>query len=233
MTRELVMYDCSTDTSRTKKKVTSLEIAAAIGNEEFVAHSSCQYLLNLRWGGKLKLEKDRRFQVKLIAKFKGSFCETYHIFPCEYPGKNLWLLSSWFSVIGNKLFGEFPIQNSKLRQHALFWLIATIKKHWIFHFYCLSVFLFLHLVPIHNYFSVLVNSSQIFPWFHILVEVAFVVSVSAYIGSNIFRLKVIKTILQRVRDMKLWIWIFVILNFILLLEQTSFKVVSQKQKQKK
>ena len=123
------MYDCSTDTSRTKKTVTSLEIAAAVGNEEFVAHSSCQYLLNLRWGGKLKLEEDRRFQVKLIAKFKHSSYEGCQIFSYAYPSKNLWLVSSSCSLIGNKLFRKFLIQISKLRQHALFWLMLTIKKH--------------------------------------------------------------------------------------------------------
>ena len=61
LTRELITYDGDTPTP--KKPNTSLEIAAAVGNEEFVGHSSCQYLLNREWIGKLKLEEGRRFKV--------------------------------------------------------------------------------------------------------------------------------------------------------------------------
>ena len=64
LTRALITHDCYADTLRTIKRVPSLNIAAKIGNEEFIAHSSCQYLLNVRWGGRLILEEGRRFKVK-------------------------------------------------------------------------------------------------------------------------------------------------------------------------
>ena len=65
LTRELITYDGDTPTPKTPN--TSLEIAAAVGNEEFVGHSSCQYLLNREWVGKLKLEEGRRFKVYIFA----------------------------------------------------------------------------------------------------------------------------------------------------------------------
>ena len=57
LTKELIMQ------SETKKGGTNLEIAADVGNEEFIAHSSCQNLLSTKWGGELMLEEDRRFKV--------------------------------------------------------------------------------------------------------------------------------------------------------------------------
>ena len=53
LTKELIMH------SETKKGVTNLEMSADVGNEEFIAHSSCQNLLTTKWGGELMLEEDR------------------------------------------------------------------------------------------------------------------------------------------------------------------------------
>lgn len=67
LTRELITLDSYVSTRRPPiKGVTTLEIAAAVGKEEFVAHSSCQNLLNLKWFGELKLEEDRKFKVQLF-----------------------------------------------------------------------------------------------------------------------------------------------------------------------
>ena len=66
MTRSLISHDCYADTLRTIKRVPSFNIAAEIGNEEFIAHSSCQYLLNIRWSGRLILEEGNRFKVKYL-----------------------------------------------------------------------------------------------------------------------------------------------------------------------
>ena len=60
LTRELITQD------GTKKGISNLEIAAAVGNEEFIAHSSCQNLLSTKWGGDLKLEEDKRFKVHYL-----------------------------------------------------------------------------------------------------------------------------------------------------------------------
>ena len=60
LTREMIMQ------GGTKKGATNLEIAAAVGNEEFIAHSSCQNLLSTKWGGHLKLEGDRRLKVNYL-----------------------------------------------------------------------------------------------------------------------------------------------------------------------
>lgn len=66
MTRSLISHDCYADTLRTIKRVPSFNIAAEIENEEFIAHSSCQYLLNIRWSGRLILEEGNRFKVKYL-----------------------------------------------------------------------------------------------------------------------------------------------------------------------
>ena len=60
LTREILTQD------ETKEGASNLEIAAAVGNEEFIAHSSCQNLLSINWGGDLKLEEDRRFKVNYL-----------------------------------------------------------------------------------------------------------------------------------------------------------------------
>ena len=60
LTREMLTQDGA------KKGASILEIAATVGNEEFIAHSSCQNLLSTKWGGDLKLEEDRRFKVNYL-----------------------------------------------------------------------------------------------------------------------------------------------------------------------
>ena len=57
LTGEMIAHD------GTKTRYSSLELAVAVGNEEFIAHSSCQNLLSTKWGGELKLEEDKRFKV--------------------------------------------------------------------------------------------------------------------------------------------------------------------------
>ena len=53
----------STDRLESSQKLTSLEIAAEINNEEFVAHSSSQYLLDTRWSGILDLQDHEKVKV--------------------------------------------------------------------------------------------------------------------------------------------------------------------------
>lgn len=80
LTKELIIYDFCTDKKNTKKRVPSLRIAVDNSNEEFVAHSSCQSLLDYWWkgvlapGGKgmLKVKhfglKDYLYQAKTIKR---------------------------------------------------------------------------------------------------------------------------------------------------------------------
>lgn len=70
LTRQLLQYDCYLNESAHTlvRPVRTLRIAADIGNEEFVAHSSCQYLLNLEWGGALEFQEDGMFKVKIVSK---------------------------------------------------------------------------------------------------------------------------------------------------------------------
>lgn len=63
LTRELIKYDYCADNKKVKQRVSSLKIAASIYNEEFVAHSSCQSLLNFWWGGALATGEERNLKV--------------------------------------------------------------------------------------------------------------------------------------------------------------------------
>ena len=60
LTKEMITY------RGTEMGVSNLNLAAEVGNEEFIAHSSCQNFLSTKWGGDLKLEEDRRFKVNYL-----------------------------------------------------------------------------------------------------------------------------------------------------------------------
>ena len=60
LTKEMITY------RRTETGVSNLNLAAKVGNEEFIAHSSCQNFLSTKWGGDLKLEEGRRFKVNYL-----------------------------------------------------------------------------------------------------------------------------------------------------------------------
>ena len=85
LTRQLLQYDCYLDENAHTllRPVRTLRIAADIGNEEFVAHSSCQYLLNLEWGGALEFQEDGRFKVKIVSKKYIPACKQ-HFSGCKY-----------------------------------------------------------------------------------------------------------------------------------------------------
>lgn len=72
LTRELINYGSCADNDKIKKRVPSLEIAANIYNEDFVAHSSCQSLLNIWWCGALATGEERSLKV--------SYFKSHHIF---------------------------------------------------------------------------------------------------------------------------------------------------------
>ena len=63
-TRKLL---CS-DRLESPKKRTPLDIAAEIENEEFVAHSSSQDLLNQKWSGFFELKDDRKIKVIFLRR---------------------------------------------------------------------------------------------------------------------------------------------------------------------
>ena len=60
LTKEMITY------RGTETGVSNLNLAAKVGNEEFIAHSSCQNFLSTKWGGDLKLEEGRRFKVNYL-----------------------------------------------------------------------------------------------------------------------------------------------------------------------
>ena len=60
LTKEMITY------RGTETGVSNLNLAAEVGNEEFIAHSSCQNFLSTKWGGDLKLEEGRRFKVNYL-----------------------------------------------------------------------------------------------------------------------------------------------------------------------
>ena len=60
LTREMITH------RGTETGVSNLNLAVEVGNEEFIAHSSCQNFLSTKWGGDLKLEEDRRFKVNCL-----------------------------------------------------------------------------------------------------------------------------------------------------------------------
>ena len=84
LTRELLMEDGA------KKEASILEIAATVGNEEFMAHSSCRNFLRTKWCGDLKFEEDRRFKVNYLY-LKDRLFFDFQFYPCRYAGKNFWL----------------------------------------------------------------------------------------------------------------------------------------------
>lgn len=69
LTRQLLMNDCSADTSTCEKvmrpsRSLHMSIASKIYNEEFIGHSSCQQLLKLDWYGPLDCEESGKFMVR-------------------------------------------------------------------------------------------------------------------------------------------------------------------------
>ena len=60
LTREMIVHNGK------KTRDSTLELAVTVGNEEFIAHTSCQNLLSKKWSGDLILEEDKKFKVNYL-----------------------------------------------------------------------------------------------------------------------------------------------------------------------
>ena len=60
LTRKMIVHN-GTETGDS-----NIELAVAVGNEDFIAHSSCQNVLSTKWGGDLMLEEDKKFKVNYL-----------------------------------------------------------------------------------------------------------------------------------------------------------------------
>lgn len=59
LTRKLFLFDCYNEGAKFRS-FPSMTIAAQMGNDEFVAHSTCQNMLDLEWEGALHFAEDGR-----------------------------------------------------------------------------------------------------------------------------------------------------------------------------
>lgn len=62
LTRKLLLFDCYNEGTQFKS-LPSMTIAAQMENDEFIAHSTCQNILDLEWEGALHIREDRRVLV--------------------------------------------------------------------------------------------------------------------------------------------------------------------------
>ena len=73
LTRKLLLLDCYNEGTEFKS-LPSMTIAAQTENDEFIAHSTCQNILDLEWEGALHIAEDGRV---LVGKY----------FHCAYHAK--------------------------------------------------------------------------------------------------------------------------------------------------
>lgn len=75
LTRKLLLSDCYNEGTQFKS-LPSMTIAAQMENDEFIAHSTCQNILDLEWEGALNIGEDGRVLVG------NSFHYIYHAKTC-------------------------------------------------------------------------------------------------------------------------------------------------------
>ena len=92
LTRKLLLFDCYNEGTKFKS-LPSMTIAAQMGNDEFIAHSTCQNILDLEWEGALHVAEDGRVLVG-----KSSFHYT-----CRHEAKASVQMFSLKNFIANNL----------------------------------------------------------------------------------------------------------------------------------
>ena len=83
LTRKLLLLDCYNEGTK-RKSLPSMTIAAQMESDEFIAHSTCQNLLDLEWEGALNIGKDGKvlvgkctFHIELIFSYFINRCIDY------------------------------------------------------------------------------------------------------------------------------------------------------------